>query len=125
MKKLAAMLALSALPASMMNVIRLSTLVFAAALSSGCATQESIEYQKEVDAVPMPTNEAERVQQCKYFNSRNEWATFQQTVIARKQILPLFAITRALSNAFTDRLYAMKCTQEDRVMYPKGLRSLE
>lgn len=114
------MLALSALPASMMKVIRLSTLVFAAALSSGCATQESIEYQKEVDAVPMPTDEAERVQQCRYFSSREMSVSIAHVAKSHKDFIPFLSMRRWPSNAFFARMYAMKCTREDRVMYPNG-----
>ena len=50
-----------------MNILRITAPLLAALLATGCtsAPKEKTEYEKQIDAVPMPTTEADRLEQCK------------------------------------------------------------
>ncbi|WP_339496906.1 hypothetical protein [Pseudomonas sp. EA_15y_Pfl1_P101] len=95
-----------------MNVFRIAILVIAQLFVSGCYStpKEKTEYEKQIDAVPMPVTEAERIEQCRTFKlaaDRQQAEDFLQ--YAQRSKLgasdPEYTETRALRN----RLRAMKC----------------
>ncbi|WP_155499933.1 hypothetical protein [Pseudomonas protegens] len=88
-------------------------LSLAAAILSGCASKEKAEYQREVDAVPMPQTEAERIQQCQHFSSRAFSAYLE---FYTKQKSP--NIFGHPERPFYKRMEAMKCTQQDKTPAP-------
>ena len=96
----------------MMNAFRVAALVVAPLFVSGCFStpKEKTEYEKQIDAFPMPVTEAERLQQCRNFKrladiQRAEDAlqyAQRSTLIASDYHFP-----EAL--ALLHRLRAMKC----------------
>ncbi|MBZ6453888.1 hypothetical protein K7402_04945 [Pseudomonas fluorescens group sp.] len=52
-----------------MSALRIATLAVACLIFSGCFStpKEKTEYEKQLDAVPMPVTEAERIEQCRNF----------------------------------------------------------
>jgi len=95
-----------------MNASRLATLIVAPLFISGCYStpKEKTEYEKQIDAVPMPVTEAERLEQCRTFKlaaDRQQAEDFLQ--YAQRSKLgasdPEYTETQALRN----RLRAMKC----------------
>lgn len=95
-----------------MNVFRIVILVIAQLFVSGCYStpKEKTEYEKQIDAVPMPVTEAERIKQCRTFKlaaDRQQAEDFLQ--YAQRSKLgasdPEYTETQALRN----RLRAMKC----------------
>ncbi len=53
-----------------MNTLQIAAPLFVALLATGCTSvpKEKTEYEKQIDAVPMPTTEADRLEQCKYLS---------------------------------------------------------
>lgn len=95
-----------------MNVFRIAILVIAQVFVSGCYStpKEKTEYEKQIDAVPMPVTEAERIEQCRTFKlaaDRQQAEDFLQYTQRSKLGAsdPEYSETRALRN----RLRAMKC----------------
>ncbi|MBA1294444.1 hypothetical protein G7025_13855 [Pseudomonas lurida] len=95
-----------------MNAFRIATLIVAPLFISGCYStpKEKTEYEKQIDAVPMPVTEAERLEQCRTFKlaaDRQQAEDFLQ--YAQRSKLgasdPEYTETRALRN----RLRALKC----------------
>ncbi|KTB93666.1 hypothetical protein AO069_15855 [Pseudomonas syringae pv. syringae PD2774] len=52
-----------------MNVFRVSVLIVVSLIVSGCVNKPKTEYEKKVEAIPMPATEAERVEQCRAVQS--------------------------------------------------------
>lgn len=52
-----------------MNALRIAALIAAPLLFAGCYStpKEKTEYEKQIDALPMPVTEAERLEQCRTF----------------------------------------------------------
>lgn len=48
-----------------MNVFRVAVLVVVSLIVSSCASKPKTEYEKKVEAIPMPATEAERLEQCR------------------------------------------------------------
>ncbi|WP_331851768.1 hypothetical protein [Pseudomonas syringae] len=48
-----------------MNVFRVSVLIVVSLIVSSCASRPKTEYEKKVEAIPMPATEAERLEQCR------------------------------------------------------------
>ncbi len=48
-----------------MNVFRVSVLIVVSFIVSSCASKPKTEYEKKIEALPMPATEAERVEQCR------------------------------------------------------------
>ncbi|POA50827.1 MULTISPECIES: hypothetical protein [unclassified Pseudomonas] len=90
----------------------------AAAVSSGCASKQSEEYQKEVDAVPMPRTETERLEQCRYFNSRILSVSLESARKQQEQLMPSMQGFSQLP--FAKRIAAMNCSKKDTALYPEG-----
>ena len=94
-----------------MNAFRIATLVVAPLFISGCFStpKEKTEYEKQIDAVPMPVTEAERLEQCRTFKlaaDRQQAEDFVQYALRSKMGSDSeYAETQALRN----RLRAMKC----------------
>lgn len=95
-----------------MNAFRIATLIVAPLFISGCHStpKEKTEYEKQIDAVPMPVTEAERAEQCRNFK---ESADYQQAmdILQYSQRSKLgasgYEFTETL--ALLRRLRAMKC----------------
>jgi PBP1b-binding outer membrane lipoprotein LpoB len=95
-----------------MNAFRIATLLVAPLFISGCysASKEKTEYEKQIDAVPMPVTEAERVEQCRNFKKS---ADYQQAmyILQHSQRSKLGASSYEFTEtiALLRRLRAMKC----------------
>jgi hypothetical protein len=48
-----------------MNAFRVAVVIVAPLIFSGCVHKPKTEYEKEIEALPMPATEAERVEQCR------------------------------------------------------------
>lgn len=95
-----------------MNAFRIATLIVAPLFISGCYStpKEKTEYEKQIDAVPMPVTEAERVEQCRNFqrSADQQWVDDLIQHIQRSKIGASdyeYTETAALRR----RLRAMKC----------------
>ncbi|WP_421557760.1 hypothetical protein [Pseudomonas canadensis] len=95
-----------------MSALRIATLLVAPLIFSGCFStpKEKTEYEKQIDAVPMPVTEAERIEQCRNFK---RLADMQQVDDALKYVQRSklgasdYDFPEAL--ALLHRLRAMKC----------------
>ncbi|AAY37853.1 hypothetical protein Psyr_2814 [Pseudomonas syringae pv. syringae B728a] len=47
-----------------MNVFRVAVLIVVSLIVSSCASKPETEYEKKIEAIPMPATEAERAEQC-------------------------------------------------------------
>ena len=99
-----------------MKVLFFVIISLAVAISSGCASKEKAEYQREVDAVPMPKTEVERILQCEHFNSRAFFVYLESYRKQQKQIIP--NIFDHPEEPFFNRMYAMKCSQLSQMIAP-------
>ena len=94
-----------------MNALRIAALIAAPLLFAGCYStpKEKTEYEKQIDALPMPVTEAERLEQCRTFKlaaDRQQAEDFVQYALRSKMGSDSEYIeTQALRN----RLRAMKC----------------
>ncbi|PBP71964.1 hypothetical protein CCL21_06895 [Pseudomonas syringae] len=48
-----------------MNVFRVAVLIVVSLIVSSCASKPKTEYEKKIEAIPMPATEAERAEQCR------------------------------------------------------------
>ena len=95
-----------------MNALRLATLIVAPLFISGCYStpKEKTEYEKQIDAVPMPVTEAERLEQCRTFKlaaDRQQAEDFVQYALRSKMGASDSEYTE--TQALRNRLTAMKC----------------
>lgn len=95
-----------------MNALRIAALLVAPLILSGCSStpKEKTEYEKQIDAVPMPVTEAERLEQCHTFKlaaDRQQAEDFVQYALRPKMGASDHEFTEAL--ALLRRLRAMKC----------------
>jgi hypothetical protein len=95
-----------------MNAFRIATLIVAPILLSGCysSPKEKTEYEKQIDAVPMPITEAERLEQCRTFKlaaDRQQAEDIVQYALRSKMGASDSEYTEA--QAIRHRLRAMKC----------------
>ncbi len=95
-----------------MNAFRIATLIVAPILLSGCysSPKEKTEYEKQIDAVPMPITEAERLEQCRTFKlaaDRQQAEDIVQYALRSKMGASDSEYTE--TQAIRHRLRAMKC----------------
>jgi hypothetical protein len=95
-----------------MNAFRIATLIVAPLFISGCFStpKEKTEYEKQIDAVPMPVTEAERLEQCRTFKlaaDRQQAEDFVQYALQSKMGASNYEFTESL--VLLRRLRAMKC----------------
>ncbi|MGY2271054.1 MULTISPECIES: hypothetical protein [Pseudomonas] len=95
-----------------MNALKIAPLLLAHLILSGCFStpKEKTEYEKQIDAVPMPVTEAERLEQCRTFKlaaDRQRAEDFLQ--YAQRSKLDTSNYDFPESNALLHRLRAMKC----------------
>ncbi|UEH06331.1 hypothetical protein [Pseudomonas sp. HN8-3] len=95
-----------------MNALRIAALIAAPLLFAGCYSmpKEKTEYEKKIDAVPMPVTEADRLKQCRNFKRVAD--DQELDVVLRIGLQPNlsasdFDYTKTL--ALKRRLRAMKC----------------
>jgi len=95
-----------------MNVFRIATLIVAPLFISGCYStpKEKTEYEKQIDAVPMPVTEAERAEQCRNFQRSADHQRVDDLIqhIQRSKI-GASDYEYAESRALLRHLRAMKC----------------
>jgi hypothetical protein len=93
-----------------MNILRITAPLLVALLASGCTSvpKEKTEYEKQIEAMPMPATEADRLEQCKYLNDAVFWQMPGNGMLSRKtswfepfDYSKVFALNR--------RMVAMKC----------------
>lgn len=95
-----------------MSALRIATLLVAPLIFSGCVSmpKEKTEYEKQIDAVPMPVTEAERIEQCRNFK---RLADMQQVDDALQYVqrskLGASDYEYTETQALRHRLRAMKC----------------
>ena len=95
-----------------MNALQIATLLLAPLFLSGCFStpKEKTEYEKQIDAVPMPVTEAERLEQCRTFKlaaDRQQAEDFLQYAQRSKLGTSDYDFPEAI--ALLHRLRAMKC----------------
>lgn len=95
-----------------MNAFRIATLIVAPLFISGCFStpKEKTEYEKQIDAVPMPVTEAERQEQCRTFKlaaDRQQAEDFVQ--YARRSKMGASDSEYTETQALRNRLRVMKC----------------
>lgn len=95
-----------------MNALRIAALLVAPLILSGCssAPKEKTEYEKQIDAVPMPVTEAERIEQCRTFKlaaDRQQAEDLVQYALRSKMGASNSEYTE--TQALRNRLRAMKC----------------
>lgn len=95
-----------------MNAFRIATLIAAPLLFSGCYSmpKEKTEYEKQIDAVPMPVTEADRLEQCRNFKrvaDDQELDDFLRVAQQPNLSASEYGFTESL--ALLRRLRAMKC----------------
>ncbi|WP_313598248.1 hypothetical protein [Pseudomonas sp.] len=95
-----------------MNALRIAALLVAPLILSGCSStpKEKTEYEKQIDAVPMPVTEAERLEQCRTFKlaaDRQQAEDFVQYALRPKIGASDSEYTK--TQALRNRLRAMKC----------------
>ncbi|WP_123512681.1 hypothetical protein [Pseudomonas frederiksbergensis] len=86
---------------------------------SGCSStpREKTEFEKQLDAVPMPTTEAERLNECK----RLGWAALDATRGAPHNLLSLFKKWDSTKlEAIDGRMTAMNCTRAESYPWIAG-----
>jgi hypothetical protein len=68
-----------------MSILRITTPLLVALLASGCTSvpKEKTEYEKQIEAMPMPTTEADRLEQCKYLNDAVFWQMMENGMLGR------------------------------------------
>lgn len=79
---------------------------------SGCSStpKEKTEFEKQLDAVPMPTTEAERLKQCE----RLGWAALDAMRGAPHNLSSLFKPWDSTKlEAISERMTAMNCTRAE------------
>ncbi|MBK5437949.1 hypothetical protein JFV30_14300 [Pseudomonas sp. TH32] len=95
-----------------MNAFRVAALLVAPLFVSGCYStpKEKTEYEKQIDAVPMPATEAERVEQCRNFQqSADHQRIVDLLQYAQRSKLGDSDYEFTESRALLRRLRAMKC----------------
>ncbi len=95
-----------------MNAFRIATLIVAPILLSGCysSPNEKTEYEKQIDAVPMPITEAERLEQCRTFKLAADRQQAEDIVqYARRSKMGASDSEYTETQAIRHRLRAMKC----------------
>jgi len=95
-----------------MNALRIAALIAAPLLFAGCCSmpKEKTEYEKQIDAVPMPVTDAERLEQCRNFKrvaESQELGDILQYAQSPNLRTPDYDYTKTL--ALKRRLRAMKC----------------
>jgi PBP1b-binding outer membrane lipoprotein LpoB len=93
-----------------MSILRITTPLLVALLASGCNSvpKEKTEYEKQIDAMPMPTTEADRLEQCKKLNDAVFWQMLENGMQSRRTSFfkpPDYSKVFALNR----RMVAMKC----------------
>ncbi|UVH51576.1 hypothetical protein P0D91_05675 [Pseudomonas sp. CBSPBW29] len=95
-----------------MNAFRIATLIVVPLFISGCYStpKEKTEYEKQIDAVPMPVTEAERVEQCRNFKQSADYQHIEDLLqYSQRSKLGASDYEFAESRALLRRLRAMKC----------------
>lgn len=95
-----------------MNAFPIASLIVVPLFISGCFStpKEKTEYEKQIDAVPMPATEAERLEQCRTFKraaDRQQVEDFLQ--YAQRSKLGTSDYYFPEANALLHRLRSMKC----------------
>lgn len=95
-----------------MNALRIAALIAAPLLFAGCYSmpKEKTEYEKKIDAVPMPVTEADRLEQCRNFKRIAEDQKIDDflRIGGKPNLSPSeYGFTESL--ALLRRLRAMKC----------------
>ena len=95
-----------------MNASKIAPLLLAHLILSGCfsAPKEKTKYEKQIEAVPMPVTEAERLEQCRTFKlaaDRQQAEDFLQ--YAQRSKLGTSDYDFPESNGLLHRLRTMKC----------------
>jgi len=95
-----------------MNAFRITSLIVVPLFISGCfsAPKEKTQYEKEIDAVPMPVTEAERLEQCRTFKIASDRQQAEDVLqYAQRSKLGTSDYDFPEANALLHRLRAMKC----------------
>ncbi|HCT08569.1 MAG TPA: hypothetical protein DIW86_24675 [Pseudomonas sp.] len=95
-----------------MNALRVAALIVAPLFVTGCYStpKEKTEYEKQIDAVPMPVTEAERLEQCRTFKIASDRQQAEDVLqYAQRSKLGASGYDFPEANALLHRLRAMKC----------------
>ncbi|MGF6288031.1 hypothetical protein QF010_006721 [Pseudomonas silensiensis] len=98
-----------------MNILWITAPLLAALFAAGCTSvpKEKTEYEKQIDAVPMPTTEADRLVQCK--NLSNMYLFEVLGASGTTGVPSLFpSRDRLRPMAIYQRMVAMSCTRAER-----------
>ncbi|WP_164672079.1 hypothetical protein [Pseudomonas viridiflava] len=95
-----------------MNVFRVAVLIVVSLIGSSCASKPKTEYEKKVEAIPMPATEAERLEQCRAVEDLARSAFIDDVLheAQRKDPGPGFPIyDESVYPALMRRHHAMNC----------------
>lgn len=95
-----------------MNALRVAALIVAPLFVTGCYSKlfEKTEYEKKIEAMPMPATEAERVEQCREFQSLASEAFVRDALqFSPRAYSGLWVYDSSESPALRRRLKAMNC----------------
>ena len=95
-----------------MNALQIAPLLLAPLILSGCFStpKEKTQYEKQIDAVPMPVTEAERVEQCRNFKQSADYQHIVDLLqYSQRSKLGASDYEFTESRALLRRLRAMKC----------------
>lgn len=97
-----------------MIILQITTPLLVALLASGCTSvpKEKTEYEKQIDAVPMPTTEADRLEQCKNLSNAAFWQMLEDGMLSRRTSF-FKPLDYSKAFALNRRMVAMKCTKAE------------
>ncbi|MGG5223488.1 hypothetical protein [Pseudomonas syringae pv. coryli] len=95
-----------------MNVFRVAVLIVASLIISSCASRPKTEYEKKVEAIPMPATEAERLEQYRAVQGLLRSA-FLATRFTMPSQTPTLASMSLYYQRFSDADHAMNCPSFD------------
>lgn len=95
-----------------MNVFQVAVLIVASLIISSCASRPKTEYEKKVEAIPMPATEAERLEQCRAVQDLLRSAFFSDA-LHHAQPDPDPGFDESVLPALTGRYHAMNCPSFD------------
>ncbi|WP_439851134.1 hypothetical protein ACTACG_07255 [Pseudomonas syringae] len=95
---------------------RVAALIVASLIISSCVSRPKTEYEKKVEAIPMPATEAERLEQCQAVQDLARSAFIEDVLhgAQRTDPGPGFPVyDESVYPALTRRHYAMNCPSFD------------
>lgn len=102
-----------------MNVFRVAVLIVASLIVSSCASKPKTEYEKKVEAIPMPATEAERVEQCRAVQDLARSAFLDNVLHHAQRTDPGFPIyDESVHPALMRRHGAMNCPSFNFLISP-------